>query len=75
MDLTNDLKLLKKKEQQKKAMKKYAETHKEIMRKNSANYYNKNKDDPDFKKHCSEKSLRTYYKKKNRIINDTNENI
>lgn len=51
--------------------KKYAETHKEKMRENSKRYYDKNKDNEDFKKHCREKSLKTYYKKKSlKVVSD-----
>lgn len=55
---------LDKKELRKLAQKKYAETHKDKMRENSKKYYDKNKDNEDFKIHCRAKSLKTYYKKK-----------
>ena len=61
-----------KKERRKLAQKKYASTHAEQMRENSKRYYDKNKDNEDFKNHCREKSLKTYYKKK-ALKNDLNE--
>ena len=59
---------LDKKTLRKLAQKKYAETHKEKMRENSKRYYDKNKNNEDFKKHCREKSLKTYYKKKSQKV-------
>jgi len=53
-----------KKARRKLTQKKYAENHIEQMRENSRVYYNKNKDNEEFKKHCRDKSLKTYYKKK-----------
>lgn len=53
-----------KEERRKLAQKKYASTHSEQMKANSKRYYDKNKDNEEFKIHCREKSLKTYYKKK-----------
>jgi hypothetical protein len=52
---------------------KYALADPERTRSYSRKYYNKNKDDPEFRKKVREQALKSYYKKKE--INLANNNI
>jgi hypothetical protein len=50
-----------------KANKKYRESHKDVVNKIARDFYNRHKDDEEWKAKQREKSKKSYYKKKERL--------
>lgn len=63
-------------ESQKRANKKYRETHKDKFREISRKYYDAHKNDEEFMKRQREKSLKSYYKRKDlKVPREKPENV